>query len=113
MQNKGSLRGVQFTMFIIKRTGFQNAGSLKKGFSQDFKVPGGLVVKNLPWNARDEGLLPSRGTETPHGKGQLSSVPQPESPHAAGSEPMGSGARTLPGTSPWAPEPTWCKRRPP
>ena len=47
------------------------------------------MVRNLPCNARDEGLTPSRGTKTPRGKGQLSPAPQPESPHAASREPAG------------------------
>ena len=28
--------------------------------------PGGLVVKNLPCNAREVGLIPGRGTKIPH-----------------------------------------------
>ena len=85
---------MQFAMFIIEGLGFKIlSNSLRKGFSQDFKVPGGLVVKNLPGNARDEGLIPSRGTKTPHGKGQLSPAPQPESPYAASKEPAGRNKR--------------------
>ena len=38
--------------------------------AQDF--PGGPVVKNLPFNARDAGLIPGRGTKAPHATGQLS-----------------------------------------
>ena len=34
--------------------------------------PGGPVVKTLPFNARDEGLIPGQGTEIPHATGQLS-----------------------------------------
>ena len=33
--------------------------------------PGGAVVKNLPSNAGDLGLIPGQGTETPHGVLQL------------------------------------------
>ena len=85
---------MQFAMFIIEGLGFKIlSNSLRKGFSQDFKVPGGLVVKNLPGNARDEGLIPGQGTKTPRGKGQLSPAPQPESPHAASGEPAGCSKR--------------------
>jgi len=34
---------------------------------------GGLVVKNLPCNARDTGLIPGQETEVPHVAGQLRS----------------------------------------
>ena len=34
--------------------------------------PGGPVVKNLPPNAGDRGLIPGRGTKIPHAAGQLS-----------------------------------------
>ena len=34
--------------------------------------PGGPVVKNLPSNARDEGLIPGGGTKMPQATGQLS-----------------------------------------
>ena len=34
--------------------------------------PGGPVVKNLPSNAGDAGLIPGWGTKTPHATGQLS-----------------------------------------
>ena len=40
---------------------------IKKG---DF--PGGPLVKNLPYNAGDVGLIPGQGTEIPHAVGQLS-----------------------------------------
>ena len=33
---------------------------------------GGPVVKNLPTNAGDAGLIPGRGTKIPHAAGQLS-----------------------------------------
>ena len=39
---------------------------LKQGFS------GGPVVKNLPSNARNEGLIPGGGTKTPQATGHLS-----------------------------------------
>ena len=34
--------------------------------------PGGPVVKNLPYNAGDVGLIPGQGTKIPHAVGQLS-----------------------------------------
>ena len=34
--------------------------------------PGGPVVKNLPSDAGDTGLIPGRGTKIPHATGQLS-----------------------------------------
>ena len=34
--------------------------------------PGGPVVKNLPSNAGDSGLIPGGGTKIPHVVGQLS-----------------------------------------
>ena len=34
--------------------------------------PGGPVVKNLPSNAGDVGLIPGRGIKIPHATGQLS-----------------------------------------
>ena len=34
--------------------------------------PGGPVVKNLPSNAGDEGLIPGLGTKIPHALEQLS-----------------------------------------
>ena len=34
--------------------------------------PGGPVVKNLPSNAGDEGLIPGGGTKMPQATGQLS-----------------------------------------
>ena len=34
--------------------------------------PGGLVVKNLPYNAGDVGLIPVQGTRIAHAAGQLS-----------------------------------------
>ena len=42
--------------------------------------PGGPVVKNPPFNARDTSLIPSHGTKTLHAVGQLT-------PHAAAREP--------------------------
>ena len=47
--------------------------------------PGGTVVKNLPSNAGDMGLIPHRGTKIPQAVGQLS-------PHAATTEPTCSRA---------------------
>ena len=34
--------------------------------------PGGPVVKNLPSNAGNAGLIPGRGTKIPHAAGQIS-----------------------------------------
>ena len=48
--------------------------------------PGGPVVKNLPSNAGDAGLIPRWGTKTPHATGQLS-------PRTATTEPTRPGAR--------------------
>ena len=41
-----------------------------KGLSWDF--PGGPVVKNLPSDAGDMGLVPGRATKISHATGQLS-----------------------------------------
>ena len=49
--------------------------------------PGGPVVKNLPSNAGDTGLIPGQGTKVPHATGQLSLW-------VATAEPEGSGAHT-------------------
>ena len=38
--------------------------SVKKSVAGDF--PGGPVVKNLPCNVRDTGLIPGQGTKIPH-----------------------------------------------
>ena len=51
--------------------------SSPKCISWDF--PGGPVVKNLPCNAGDAGLLPGQRTKIPHAAGQLS-------PHATTTE---------------------------
>ena len=40
-----------------------------KGNFLDF--PGGPVVKNLPYNAGESGLIPGQGTKIPHAVGQL------------------------------------------
>ena len=42
---------------------------------------GGPVVKNLPSNTRDMGLIPGQGTKIPHASGQLS-------PRATTTEPV-------------------------
>ena len=47
--------------------------------------PGGPVVKNLPPNAGDMGLIPGQETNIPHAVGQVS-------PHATTAGPMYSGA---------------------
>ena len=49
--------------------------------------PGGPVVKSLPSNAGDTGLIPGQGTKVPHATGQLSL-------RVATAEPEGSGAHT-------------------
>ena len=38
----------------------------------DWEFPSGPVVKNLPFNAGDTGLIPGQGTKIPHAAGQLS-----------------------------------------
>ena len=43
---------------------------LFKEEARDF--PGGPVVKNLPSNAGDAGLIPGQGTKIPHAMGQVS-----------------------------------------
>ena len=43
--------------------------------SERWDLPGGPVVKNLPFNAGGAGSAPGREAETPHAVGQLS--PQP------------------------------------
>ena len=48
---------------MISGMGFKMRG---EGF------PGGPVIKNLPSNAGDVGLIPGRGTKIPHAVGQLS-----------------------------------------
>ena len=44
--------------------------SVKKSVAGDFS--GGPVVKNLPCNVRDTGLIPGQGTKIPHTMEQLS-----------------------------------------
>ena len=42
-------------------------------FKQHYKdFPGGTVVKNLLFNARDTSLIPAQRTKIPHAMGQLS-----------------------------------------
>ena len=48
----------------------KDAESQRCYLRRDF--PGGLVVKNLPSNAEDAGLIPGLGTKIPHAIGQLS-----------------------------------------
>ena len=43
--------------------------NIKNGLGQDFE--GGPVVKNLPANAGDVGLIPGQGTKIPHATGEL------------------------------------------
>ena len=53
-----------------------NLDSTWKSETRDF--PGGPVVKNLPSNVGDAGLIPGRGTKIPHAVGQLSlRAPEP------------------------------------
>ena len=47
---------------------------------------GGPVVKNLPSNARDIGLIPGHGTKIPHVSGQLSPHATRRIPSAASRE---------------------------
>ena len=63
----------------------ENPQALKliKDSYRDF--PGSLMVKNLPYNAGDMGLIPGQGTKIPHATGQLS-------PCATTTEPMHPGA---------------------
>ena len=68
----------------------------EKTTHRDF--PGGPVVKNLPSNAGDVGLIPGRGTKIPHAMGQLN-------PHATTTEPACSRARAPQLESPGALEP--------
>ena len=42
--------------------------------------PGVSVVKNLPANTGAVGLIPGRGTEIPHARGQLSLYATPTEP---------------------------------
>ena len=41
-------------------------------FKKHRDFPGGPVVKNLPCNGKDEGLIPGEGTKIPHAVEQLS-----------------------------------------
>ena len=50
--------------------------------------PGGPVVKNLPSNAGNTGLIPGWATKIPHAAGQLSL-------HTAATQPVPSGAYML------------------
>ena len=49
--------------------------------------PGGPVVKNLPYNARDAGSKPGQGTKIPHAAGQLSLHATTTDLHASTREP--------------------------
>ena len=44
-------------------------------------IPGGPVVKNLPCNAGDVGLIPGRATRNPHAVGQLTPKATMKIPH--------------------------------
>ena len=46
----------------------KNSKKIKKAW----EFLGGPVVKNLPYNAGDTGLIPGQGTKNPHATGQLS-----------------------------------------
>ena len=52
----------------------------KTFYYRDF--PDGLVVKNLPSNAEDAGVIPDLGTKISHAAGPLSCPPYLRSPHA-------------------------------
>ena len=56
--------------------------NIKKKKKTDWEFPSGPVVKNLPFNAGDTGLIPGQGTKIPHAAGQLS-------PHTSTRESMG------------------------
>ena len=57
------------TLNIIRNNTYQTNKKVSK-YSMDF--PGGPVVKNLPSNAGDVGLITARRTKIPHATGQLS-----------------------------------------
>ena len=54
----------------MERLGKMSEGGQKVQTSRDF--PGGPVVKNLPYNAGDDGSMPGQGTKIPHAAGKLS-----------------------------------------
>ena len=71
--------GCQDNLQWCTRYGTQSKAVFKKLDSRDF--PGGPAVKNLLCNAGYTGLVPSRGTKTPHAREQLS-------PRATTTEPI-------------------------
>ena len=46
--------------------------NIRNNNKENWDFPGGPVVKNLPSNAGDVGLIPGRGTKIPRAAGQLS-----------------------------------------
>ena len=66
-KNKPSAYGVYFLVFeFVLMTHWQPSEGNMMSQHQKRTEPGGLVVKNLPCNARDVGLIPDRGTKIPH-----------------------------------------------
>ena len=57
-------------MSFGRAAGYGLLGEVLKGQLGDF--PGGPVVKNLPFNTGDLGLIPGQGIKIPHVLGQLS-----------------------------------------
>ena len=56
-----------------------------------FQVPGGLVVKNPPFNAGDVGLIPGQGTKNPRAVGQISPCATTREVHAPPTPPQQGG----------------------
>ena len=46
---------------VIRMRHVSNVGNIRWGFKSNYGFPGGSVVKNLPANARDLGLIPGLG----------------------------------------------------
>ena len=67
-----------------------------RNVTRDF--PGGPVVKNPPYNARDADSIPGQGTKIPHAAGQLR-------PRAATAELVGLNDHVLQTTEPKCPGP--------
>ena len=56
----------------FRQSRFTNTGLLLSSCSSSKDFPGGPVVKNLPCNAGDMGLIPGWGTKIPPASEQLS-----------------------------------------